>query len=89
MLGIQATGNSNSIRGFWTPLRRAGAGLGPASSRLPRDSGVSRRRSVERKPSVVLHETSGRKLPYGSLATAAAAITPPAELPLKSPRDFG
>ena len=26
MLGIQATGNSNSIRAFWTPLRKAGAG---------------------------------------------------------------
>ncbi|HEX7947615.1 MAG TPA: molybdopterin cofactor-binding domain-containing protein, partial [Phenylobacterium sp.] len=26
MLGIQATGNSNSVRAFWTPLRKAGAG---------------------------------------------------------------
>ena len=25
MLGVQATGNSNSIRGFWKPLRTAGA----------------------------------------------------------------
>src|ERR1700761_35752 len=25
MLGMQATGNSNSIRAFWTPLRQAGA----------------------------------------------------------------
>ena len=26
VLGVQATGNSNSIRAFWTPLRQAGAG---------------------------------------------------------------
>src|SRR3984957_18071664 len=26
MLAMQATGNSNSVRAFWTPLRRAGAG---------------------------------------------------------------
>lgn len=26
LLGMQATGNSNSIRAFWTPLRKAGAG---------------------------------------------------------------
>src|SRR5277367_6693646 len=26
MLEMQATGNSNSIRAFWTPLRKAGAG---------------------------------------------------------------
>ena len=26
MLGVQATGNSNSIRAFWTPLRKAAAG---------------------------------------------------------------
>src|SRR5271167_4689587 len=26
VFGVQATGNSNSIRAFWTPLRKAGAG---------------------------------------------------------------
>src|SRR5208283_3175226 len=26
MLGMQATGNSNSVRAFWKPLRQAGAG---------------------------------------------------------------
>ena len=26
LLGIQATGNSNSVRAFWMPLRKAGAG---------------------------------------------------------------
>src|SRR5271163_3109308 len=26
MLGMQATGNSNSVRAFWKPMRQAGAG---------------------------------------------------------------
>jgi isoquinoline 1-oxidoreductase beta subunit len=38
--GLQVTGNSNSIRAFWTPLRKAGAGA--------RDAGGGCRAPLER-----------------------------------------
>ena len=41
MLGMQATGNSNSIRAFWTPLQKS-------RSRRPRLPGRSRRRRMGR-----------------------------------------
>ena len=39
VFGIQATGNSNSIRAFWKPLRQAGAAARACSSRPPRAVG--------------------------------------------------
>jgi isoquinoline 1-oxidoreductase beta subunit len=88
MLGDQATGNSNSIRAFWTPLRRAGAGtracLVEAASRswgVP----VSECRTEN---STVIHERTGRKSAYGSLVSRAAAIQPPKEPPLKDVSAF-
>jgi isoquinoline 1-oxidoreductase beta subunit len=46
MIGVQATGNSNSIRAFWKPLRRPARRRALAWSRLPRAAGKCRRRSV-------------------------------------------
>ena len=45
LLGVQATGNSNAIRGAWQPLRQAGATartmlLAAAAEALERRSGV-------------------------------------------------
>ena len=61
MLGIQATGNSNSIRGFWTPMRRAGA-----TTRARLVEAAARQWQVpasecQTRPSVVTHEPSGAK----------------------------
>ena len=74
MLGVQATGNSNSIRAFWTPLRKAAAAatrslLVQAAARAWKVDASSCR--TER--SSVIHDASGRKLAYGVLAGAAMA----------------
>ena len=86
LLGGQATGNSNSIRAWWTPLRKAAAGAraslveaaargwGVPFTECRTDSGQ------------VLHDRSGRHLPYGDLAGRAAA--PPKDPPLKDPSAF-
>jgi isoquinoline 1-oxidoreductase beta subunit len=86
--GLQATGNSNAIRGAWQPLRQAGAAartmlvsaaakkwkVGPASCRAERGE--------------VIHAASGRRIKYGVLATDAAKLPVPENVALKRPADF-
>ena len=43
LLGVQATGNSNAIRGGWQPLRQAGAVAEPCWSRPRQKNGASTR----------------------------------------------
>ena len=88
MLSIQATGNSNSVRAFWTPLRLAGAGaramlIQAAAAEL--DVPVA---ALRTRDSQVIHDASGRKLAYAALARRAATLTAPANPTLKDPKDF-
>jgi isoquinoline 1-oxidoreductase subunit beta len=88
MLGVQATGNSNSIRGFWKPLRQAGATtracLIEAAARAWKVS-AAECRTQEGK---VIHDRSKRTVDYGALVVPAAAVTPPKDVPLKDPARF-
>jgi isoquinoline 1-oxidoreductase subunit beta len=88
--GTQVTGGSTSVRGLYEPLRRAGAEarlllLEAAAMRLevPRES-------LRTEAGAVIHEASGRRLPYGALANAAAALPrpEPAAIVLKTPDQF-
>jgi len=86
--GDQSTGGSTTIRLCYLPMRKAGAAarmmlveaaakrwaVSPAACRAERGS--------------VVHDSSGRRLGYGALAAAAAAIAVPADPPLKAVRDF-
>src|SRR5438128_3729188 len=86
--GDQETGGSSSVRGFYEPLRRAGAtartmlvaaaaqtwDVDPASCRATR--------------AVVTHTPTGRTLGYGSLAEKAAKLPVPDKVALKDPKDF-
>ena len=88
LLGIQATGNSNSIRAFWKPLRQAGA-----AARAMLVQAAARRWQVDPASctaanSVVTHAASGRSLGYGDLVDAAADLPVPQDPPLKDPKDF-
>jgi isoquinoline 1-oxidoreductase beta subunit len=88
IFGFQATGGSTSVRGFYDPLRKAGAvartmlvaaaaqrwGVEPASCRAEKGS--------------VHHPATGRTLTYGALAEAASKLPVPAEVKLKDPKDF-
>jgi isoquinoline 1-oxidoreductase subunit beta len=88
VLTIQATGNSNSVRAFWKPLRQAGASaracLVQAAARA---WGVSPT-ACRTENSVVTHDPSGRSALYGALVARAALITPPKDPPLKSVSAF-
>jgi isoquinoline 1-oxidoreductase beta subunit len=88
LLGVQATGNSNAIRGAWKPLREAGATarvmlVAAAAKRWNVDPAFCRAQSGE-----VLHAASGRRFKYGALAADAARLPVPANVSLKSPHDF-
>ncbi|MEW6645086.1 MAG: xanthine dehydrogenase family protein molybdopterin-binding subunit [Pseudomonadota bacterium] len=88
LLGVQATGNSNAIRGAWQPLRKAGATartmlVAAAAKRWNVDPG-----SCLAENGQVLHQASGRSLGYGALAADAARMPVPENVTLKTPADF-
>jgi isoquinoline 1-oxidoreductase subunit beta len=84
----QSTGTSLSIIQCWTPLRQAGA-----AARLMLIEAAAKRWRVpaencRAQSGAVLHPASGRRLTYGALAAAAAALPVPASPPLKAVKDF-
>src|SRR5580692_9794883 len=86
--GIQVTGNSNSIRAFWKPLRVAGATaramlVAAAAGQWQVDPA-----SCAASNGKVTHGASGRVLAYGDLVDAAGSIPVPQNPPLKDPKDF-
>jgi isoquinoline 1-oxidoreductase subunit beta len=88
VFGLQATGNSNSIRAWWQALREAGA-----SARAMLVAAACKQWQVDpasctTSKSEVTHKDSGRKLSYGELAAAASGETVPKDVPLKDPKDF-
>jgi isoquinoline 1-oxidoreductase beta subunit len=88
LLGVQATGNSNAIRGAWQPLRKAGATakamlVAAAAKRWNVDPA-----SCRAQIGVVLHEPTGKRASYGELAADAASMPVPENVTLKRPEDF-
>jgi isoquinoline 1-oxidoreductase subunit beta len=88
LLGIQATGNSNSIRAFWKPLRQAGAAARAMLVQAAAQQWRVGPASCTAANSVVTHVASGRSLSYGDLVDAAAPVAVPQDPPLKDPKDF-
>jgi len=86
--GLQVTGNSNSIRAFWKPLRNAGAGARAMLVQAAAQQWQVEPASCTTANGEVTHKESGRKLSYGALAAAASSQTPPKDVPLKDPKDF-
>jgi isoquinoline 1-oxidoreductase beta subunit len=85
---FQFTGGSTSIRKWWEPLRQAGA-----TARVLLITAAAQRWGVDRSTchaerATVVHAPSGRRLRYGELVDAAAALPLPANVPLKDPKDF-
>jgi isoquinoline 1-oxidoreductase beta subunit len=86
--GIQATGNSNAIRGSWQPLRQAGA-----TARTMLVAAAAKRWNVDpascrAQAGTVRHVPTGRSLKYGALAADAARLPVPEKVVLKQPADF-
>jgi isoquinoline 1-oxidoreductase beta subunit len=88
LFGIQATGNSNSVRAWWTPLRTATAGARAMLVRAAARQWQVDPASCATANSEVVHKASGRRLSYGALALAASSEVPPKDVALKEPKDF-
>jgi len=88
VLRLQVTGGSSSIRDAWVPLRVVGA-----TARAMLVQAAAQRWQVpaadcRTEAGQVVHTATGRKLGYGELAADAAQLTPPQDVPLKSPDQF-
>ncbi len=86
--GMQLTGGSSSVPSSWEQLRRVGA-----SARTLLIQAAAHHLKVpvaecHAAQGQVIHAASGRSLPYGMLANAAASLPLPENVPLKSPKDF-
>ena len=88
IFGIQVTGNSNSIRAFWKPLRAAGAAARLMLVRAAAQQWQVDPASCSTSNGIVSHKSSGRTLGYGDLIDAASAEPVPQDPPLKDPKDF-
>jgi isoquinoline 1-oxidoreductase beta subunit len=88
VFGIQATGNSNSIRAFWKPLRRAGAAARAMLIQAAAQQWQVDPASCSAAVGKVRHEASGRVAAYGDLVDAASALPVPKDPALKQPKDF-
>jgi isoquinoline 1-oxidoreductase beta subunit len=87
-LGAQITGGSTAVRGFFKPMREAGAAaremiVAAAADRL----GVSPS-ELSTKDGQVIHAGSGRRIGYGDLVDDAAKMPVPSNVALKDPSKF-
>ena len=84
----QLAGGSQSIRQGWQSLRMAGA---TARRMLLEAAAKQWEVSVDElttSEGVIKHEASGQSIGYGEVASAAAGLEVPEEVPLKDPKDF-
>jgi isoquinoline 1-oxidoreductase beta subunit len=88
VFGLQVTGNSNSIRAWWTQLRKGGAGARAMLVQAAAQQWQVDPASCTAANGEVIHKESGRRLSYGALAQAAGSQTPPQDAALKDPNDF-
>jgi isoquinoline 1-oxidoreductase subunit beta len=85
---MQGTGGSQSIHSGWEPLRQAGA-----AARIMLVQAAATQWGVDpsechAENGAVVHPSTKRRATYGSLAEAAAKVTPPQNVPLKDPSQF-
>jgi isoquinoline 1-oxidoreductase beta subunit len=88
IFGVQVTGNSNSIRAFWKPLRIAGAAARAMLVQAAAQQWQVDPASCSASNGIVSHAASARSLGYGDLADAAGNVPIPKDPPLKDPKDF-
>jgi isoquinoline 1-oxidoreductase beta subunit len=84
----QTIGGSQAIRQGWKSLRMAGATARQMLREAAAQAWQVPVEEVTTNEGMLLHEKSGKSSGYGSMASAAALITVPGEVSLKSTSDF-
>ena len=84
----QMTAGSSSVKGFWNPLRKAGAAV-----RLMLQKAAAQKWEIPieecvAKSGYIYRKNSNQKLSYGELAEAAGKIDIPSDPPLKNSKDY-
>ena len=86
--GIQATGNSNSIRAWWRPLRKAAAGTRAMLVQSAAQTWKVDPATIRTENGVAIHDATARRLAYSALIERAMTLTPPPDPSLKDPKEF-
>jgi isoquinoline 1-oxidoreductase beta subunit len=86
--GNFSTGGSRGVRESHDYVRKGGAAARMMLVQAAANEWGVPAAECAAQNSTVTHAGSGRKASYGKLAAAAAKLTPPAEIPLKNPKDW-
>ena len=86
--GNFSTGGSRGIRDSQEYVRKGGATARMMLVQAAADGWKVPVAECAAANSVITHTPSGRTVTYGSVAAAAAKLTPPADAPLKNPKDW-
>jgi isoquinoline 1-oxidoreductase beta subunit len=86
--GRQMSVGSQSTPTNFAPLRRAGATARAVLVQAAAQMWGVPAGECTTESGTVVHRASNRRATYGELATKAASITPPANVPLKDPKEF-
>lgn len=88
LLGAQVTVASASVRGFYTPLRKAGAAGRAMLVAAAAQTWKVPEAECEAAKGVVKHKKTGRTLTYGKLCRKASELPVPQDPPLKKESEF-
>ncbi|HEY4276091.1 MAG TPA: molybdopterin cofactor-binding domain-containing protein [Rhizomicrobium sp.] len=88
IIGIQVTGNSNSIRAFWSPLRQAAANTRATLVAVAAKAWNILPEKCRTTGGQIIHDESGRRVAYGALVGEAHAYPPVSDAPLKELKNF-
>jgi isoquinoline 1-oxidoreductase subunit beta len=88
LLGAQITVGSASVRGFYEPLRKAGAAGRAMLLKAAAETWKVPETECQASMGKVKHMKSGRTLTFGKLCQAAAKLQVPQEAPLKNESEF-
>ena len=84
----QVTGGSTSVRAAWKPLREAGATARAMLVQAAANAWGVDPSECRTENGVVIHAATRRRLPYGELAQAAAALPVPTGVVPKAPEQW-
>lgn len=86
--GMRFTGGSMSVRMSYQAMRTLGASARQMLLQVAAERLQVPVADLKTEPGQVIHPASGRVIPYGELATAAAALPLPEKVALRSREDF-